>query len=220
MLSEAVQDYLKHIYVLQRDSGRATTKALADSMGVSAASATSMAKKLAAMGMVEHQPYHGMELTPAGERIALEVLRHHRLLELYLTRELGLPWDAVHGEAEKLEHHLSEQLEAIIDRALGYPDTDPHGDPIPTSDLVMAPDCGTRLHQLEPGQTAVVRQVPDGDPQLLRYLAGLGLVPDAPVELIDKAPFGGPVTVEIAGVRQALGVELAGRIRVEAKVAV
>ena len=106
MASEAVQDYLKHIYLLQHgEAGRATTKALAASMGVSAASVTAMAKKLAGMGLVEHQPYHGVELTAAGEKVALEVLRHHRLLELYLTRELGLPWDAVHNEAERLEHH-------------------------------------------------------------------------------------------------------------------
>ncbi len=217
MASEAVQDYIKQIYLLQHsDDGRATTKALAASMGVSAASATGMAKKLSGMGLVEHTPYHGVQLTAAGEKVALEVLRHHRLLELYLTRELGLPWDAVHSEAERLEHHLSEQLEATIDRALGFPQTDPHGDPIPTADLVMAAtDGGERLGDLEPGQCAVVRQVPDGDPQLLRYLGRLGLVPDARVELTDKAPFGGPVTVSVAGEPRALGVELAARIRVE-----
>lgn len=217
MASEAVQDYLKQIYLLQHsDDGRVTTKALAAALGVSAASATAMCKKLASMQLVEHQPYHGVQLTEAGERVALEVLRHHRLLELYLTRELGLPWDAVHSEAERLEHHLSEELEATIDRALGFPQTDPHGDPIPTADLVMAPpDHRERLGDLEPGQAAVVRQVPDGDPQLLRYLGELGLVPDARIELQDKAPFGGPVTVSIGGERQALGVELAARIRVE-----
>jgi DtxR family transcriptional regulator, Mn-dependent transcriptional regulator len=215
--SEAVQDYVKQIYLLQtREQAPATTTALAASMGVSAASVTAMAKRLAGMGLVEHRPYRGVELTQAGERIAIEVLRHHRLLELYLTRELGLPWDAVHSEAERLEHHLSEQLEATIDRALGFPRTDPHGDPIPTADLVMAATHGRqRLGDLTPGQRAVVRQVPDGDPQLLRYLGQLGLVPDASVELEHKAPFGGPVTVSVGGERQALGVELASRIRVE-----
>jgi DtxR family Mn-dependent transcriptional regulator len=174
-----------------------------------------MAKKLAGMGLVEHRPYHGMHVTPAGERVALEMLRHHRLLELYLTRELGLTWDQVHREAERLEHVLSDELEASIDRALGYPDTDPHGDPIPSINLEIAPDPSVDLGDLEPGQSAVVRQVPDGDPQLLRYLDELGLVPQAQVELVDKAPFGGPVTISVSGARQVLGVELAGRIRVE-----
>jgi DtxR family transcriptional regulator, Mn-dependent transcriptional regulator len=216
MASEAVQDYVKQIYLLQhRGEGRATTTALADAIGVSAASATAMAKKLAGMGLVEHRPYHGMQLTPAGEQVALEMLRHHRLLELYLTQELGLTWDQVHREAERLEHVLSEELEASIDRALGYPDTDPHGDPIPSIDLQIAPDAALDLGHLEPGQAAVVRQVPDGDPQLLQYLGELGLVPQARVELVDKAPFGGPVTVSVDGARQVLGVELAARIRVE-----
>jgi DtxR family Mn-dependent transcriptional regulator len=216
MASEAVQDYLKQIYLLQRrGDGRATTSALAEAIGVSAASATAMAKKLAGMGFVEHQPYHGVQLTTAGERVALEMLRHHRLLELYLTRELGLTWDQVHREAERLEHVLSDELEESIDRALGYPETDPHGDPIPTRNLEIAPDAALELGALEPGQAAVVRQVPDGDPLLLRYLGQLGLVPDARVELVDKAPFGGPVTVSVEGARQALGVDLAARIRVE-----
>jgi DtxR family transcriptional regulator, Mn-dependent transcriptional regulator len=214
--SEAVQDYLKQIYLLQRrGDGRATTSALADAIGVSAASATAMVKKLAGLGFVEHRPYHGVQLTEAGERVALEMLRHHRLLELYLTRALGLTWDQVHREAERLEHVLSDELEESIDRALGYPETDPHGDPIPTANLEIAPDAALELGALEPGQLAVVRQVPDGDPLLLRYLGQLGLVPDARVELVDKAPFGGPVTVSVEGARRALGIDLAARIRVE-----
>jgi DtxR family transcriptional regulator, Mn-dependent transcriptional regulator len=215
MLSDASQDYLKRIYTLQQQEGRATTSAVAESLGVSAASATSMAKKLAAAGLVEHEPYHGMRLTAAGERIALEVLRHHRLLELYLTEALGVPWDRVHTEAERLEHVLSEELEASIDRALGFPDTDPHGDPIPSRDLVIAPDHARCLVELDPGQAAVVRRVPAGDPSLLRYLADLGLVPEARVEMIEKAPFGGPVTLDVSGERLALAAELAGQIRVE-----
>jgi DtxR family transcriptional regulator, Mn-dependent transcriptional regulator len=215
MLSEAVQDYVKQIYLLQRREGKATTSALAAAMDVSAASATAMVKKLDGMGLVSHTPYHGVQLTPAGERIALEVLRHHRLLELYLTEALGLPWDRVHVEAERLEHVLSDELEASIDRALGHPDTDPHGDPIPTVDLVIAPDHGQCLADLEPGEAAVVRQVPDGDPSLLRYLGDLGLVPEAGVAMVEKAPFGGPLTVDVSGTRHALGVELAVRIRVE-----
>ena len=216
MLSEAVQDYVKQIYLLQRREGKATTSGLAAAMDVSAASATAMVKKLDGMGLVSHTPYRGVELTEAGERIALEVLRHHRLLELYLTQALGLSWDQVHVEAERLEHVLSDELEASIDQALGHPATDPHGDPIPTADLVIAPDPRQRLVDLEPGQAAVVRQVPDGDPSLLRYLGDLGLVPEAGVAMVDKAPFGGPLTVDVSGTRHALGVELASRIRVEA----
>ena len=215
MLSESVQDYLKQIYLLERRDGRAGTSDLAAALDVSAAAATAMAKKLAGMGLVTHHRYRGCTLTPAGRRAALEVLRHHRLLELYLTQALGLSWDRVHSEAERLEHVLSEELEAEIDRALGYPAIDPHGDPIPTPDLRIAPDHTHRMGELEPGQRAVVRRVPDGDPALLRYLAGLGLVPDAPVTLVEKAPFGGPVTLDVAGVRRAVGIELAERIRVE-----
>jgi len=218
MLSEAVQDYVKQIYLLQRREGKASTSALAAAMDVSAASATAMVKKLDGMGLVSHTPYRGVELTEAGERIALEVLRHHRLLELYLTQALGLSWDQVHVEAERLEHVLSDELEASIDQALGHPATDPHGDPIPSVDLVIAPDPRQRLADLEPGQAAVVRQVPDGDPSLLRYLGDLGLVPEAGVAMVDKAPFGGPLTVDVSGTRHALGVEIASRIRVEAGV--
>jgi DtxR family transcriptional regulator, Mn-dependent transcriptional regulator len=215
MLSDAVQDYMKQIYLLERRDGKATTSALADAMGVSAASATSMVKKLAGLGFVEHSKYHGVTLTPEGEKVALEVLRHHRLLEVYLTQTLGLSWDKVHTEAERLEHVLSEELEAEIDRVLGYPATDPHGDPIPTADLVIAAEPAQRMAELEPGQAAVVRQVPDGDPSLLRYLAGLGLVPSTHFTMVDKAPFGGPLTLDVGGTQQAVGVELAERIRVE-----
>lgn len=215
MLSDAVQDYMKQIYLLERRDGKATTSALADAMGVSAASTTSMVKKLAGLGLVAHSKYRGVTLTPPGEKVALEVLRHHRLLEVYLTQTLGLSWDKVHSEAERLEHVLSEELEAEIDRVLGYPATDPHGDPIPTADLVIAAEPTHRMAQLEPGQAAVVRQVPDGDPTLLQYLAGLGLVPDTRFTMLDKAPFGGPLTLDVGGTQQAVGVELAERIRVE-----
>ncbi len=216
MQSEAVQDYVKQIYLLQTRSGKATTSEIAERMGVSAASATSMVKKLDQMGLVEHRRYHGAQLTPAGERIAVEVLRHHRLLELYRTQALGLPWDSVHVEAERLEHVLSEELEAALDRALGYPDTDPHGDPIPSADLVLPPEHDRCLTDLEPGEHAVVRRVPDGDPALLRYLADLGVVPAMTIMMVSKAPFGGPVTLGVDGVNQSLGVGVAEMIRVEA----
>lgn len=212
MLSEAAQDYVKQIYLLEQREGRATTSGLAQAMDVSAASATAMCKKLAASGLAEHHRYRGIVLTDAGRRVALEVLRHHRLLELYLTEALGVPWDRVHAEAERLEHVLSDELEATIDRALGFPDTDPHGDPIPNAELEIRDGEPSTIADLAPGQEAIVRRVPDGDPSLLRYLAELGLVPDARFRLVEQAPFAGPITVELATGRHALGVELARRI--------
>ena len=134
-LSETIQDYLKGIYKLQAAGGRATVTALARDQGVSAASASAMLKKLAVLDLLEHEPYRGARLTPAGERVALEVIRHHRLLELYLARTLGVAIDDVHDEADRLEHHISEELEERIDRALGFPTHDPHGDPIPDANL-------------------------------------------------------------------------------------
>ena len=133
-LSEAIQDYLKRIYALQEGTGRVTITSVARAQGVSPASASAMVKKLAVLGLIEHEPYRGSRLTGAGERVAVEVIRHHRLLELYLAQTLGLDVDAVHDEADRLEHVISEELEARIDRALGYPTHDPHGDPIPNAD--------------------------------------------------------------------------------------
>ena len=137
VMTETVQDYLKAIWMLDR-SGSVSTSALAERLGVTAASATAMIKRLAGVGLVRHEPYHGVSLSEAGTQAALEVIRHHRLLELYLMQALGLSWDEVHAEAERLEHHLSEALEARIDAALGHPTRDPHGDPIPTPQLELA----------------------------------------------------------------------------------
>jgi DtxR family transcriptional regulator, Mn-dependent transcriptional regulator len=213
MVSESAQDYLKAIWKLQRSDEMSTT-ALADALGVSPASATAMLKKLATLGLVVHERYHGATLTPAGERMALEVVRHHRLLELYLMEALGLSWDQVHDEAERLEHHLSDELETRIDRALGFPTRDPHGDPIPSPDLLLQSDEMVCLSDLEAGSMTVVRRVPDGDPELLRYLATLGLVPAEEVTILEQAPFDGPVTVEVRGARHAIGRSLAAQIEV------
>jgi DtxR family transcriptional regulator, Mn-dependent transcriptional regulator len=213
MVSESAQDYLKAIWKLER-TGEMSTTALADALGVSPASATAMLKKLASLGLVVHERYHGATLTPAGERMALEVVRHHRLLELYLMQALGLSWDQVHEEAERLEHHLSDQLEVHIDRALGFPTRDPHGDPIPTPELMLQSDEMVCLSDLEAGSMTVVRRVPDGNPELLRYLATLGLVPAEAVTVVDQAPFDGPVTVEVRGARHAIGRSLAAQIEV------
>jgi DtxR family transcriptional regulator, Mn-dependent transcriptional regulator len=213
VVSESAQDYLKAIWKLER-SGGMSTSALAESLGVAPASATAMLKKLATLGLVVHERYRGATLTPAGERMALEVVRHHRLLELYLMEALGLSWDQVHEEAEKLEHHLSDELEARIDQALGFPTRDPHGDPIPSPELLLARDEITCLSELAEGSLTVVRRVPDGDPELLRYLASLGLVPAEEVTVVAQAPFDGPVTVEVRGSRHAIGRSLAARIEV------
>ena len=213
MPSESVQDYLKAIWKLERD-GPATTSALAAELGVTPASATAMVKKLAGLGLVEHERYRGVRLTPSGERAALEVIRHHRLLELYLMKALGLGLDEVHAEAERLEHYLSEDLESRIDAALGHPTHDPHGDPIPTAELELVADDSRWLTEVADGTQAVVSRVPDGDPELLRYLASLGIVPDQPIVLVGRAPFDGPVTIEIGGARHAIGLAVAEQIRV------
>ncbi len=213
-LSETAQDYLKEIYKLQTESGRAVTSAIAERLGVAPPSVTSMLKKLAALGLVEHEPYRGAQLTKTGEKAAIEVIRHHRLLEQYLSETLGLPIEAVHAEADRLEHALSEDLEARIDESLGFPTHDPHGDPIPDASLKLSPADLRVLSELEPGEEATVRRVPDGDEQLLRYLSSLALLPGAPVVLVRAAPFGGPVTVTSGGEEHAISLELAAQIGV------
>ena len=212
-LSESVQDYVKELYKLQGD-GRASTSAVAERMGVAPASATSMLKKLATLGLAEHEPYRGARLTASGERVAIEMIRHHRLLEQYLAKSLGVSIDAVHAEADRLEHALSEELEALIDASLGFPTHDPHGDPIPSADLELDQSKPRGLDQLDPGTRAVVRRVPDSDRELLRYLDELGLVPGEIVELVASGPFAGPVTVRARGAEHALTRELAARIGV------
>ena len=211
-LTVAVQDYLKAIYVLESSGERVTTSALATRMGVSAPSATAMTKRLDELGLVERVPHRGVALTEAGRRGALEVLRHHRLLERYLVDRLGLSLDAVHAEAELLEHALSEELEAKIDEELGFPTHDPHGDPIPDRELRLVHGESRSLLDLEPGARGSVARVPDGDSELLRYLGELGLVPDATVEMLAQAPFGGPVTVRTERGEHAISRELADRI--------
>lgn len=212
-LSETAEDYLKEIYKLELEHGRATTSVLAERVGVSPPSVTSMLKKLASLKLVVHEPYRGVTLTDAGRKAAVEVIRHHRLLEQYLSETLGMPIDEVHAEADRLEHALSEELEARIDESLGFPTHDPHGDPIPDADLNVGSDAVRPLAALDPGVSSTVRRVPD-DPALLRYLRGLGLLPGQAVEVIDVAPFGGPVTVSAAGGEHAISRELAQRISV------
>jgi DtxR family Mn-dependent transcriptional regulator len=212
--SEAVQDYLRVIYNLQAESSRVKTSTLAQRMGVAAPSATAMVKKLAALGIADHQLYRGVRLTRAGERLALEVIRHHRLLELYLAETLKLGLDAVHAEADRLEHALSEELERRIDEALGSPTQDPHGDPIPDAQLRIVRSEARSLTALEPGEQATVERVPDGDGELLRYLARLALVPGERVQLLQAAPFGGPLTIRTAHGETAISRQLGAQIQV------
>jgi DtxR family Mn-dependent transcriptional regulator len=212
--SDATQDYLKEIHKLRLEGRRATTSAIAERMGVRPSSATAMVKKLAALGLAEHAPYRGAELTAAGERVALEVIRHHRLLEQYLAQALGLSLDEVHTEADRLEHVISEELEARIDKSLGFPTHDPHGDPIPDRKLKLDRSRLRTLASLEPGDEATIRRVPSDDDELLRYLKRLALVPGRKVKLRSAEPFGGPLMVRVGKSEHAISRDLAAGIGV------
>jgi DtxR family Mn-dependent transcriptional regulator len=217
--SEAIQDYVKAIYSLSQRSGKPVgTSELATRLGVAPATATAMLKRLDGLGLVDHEPYHGVSLTAAGERVALEVIRHHRLLESYLSEFLGMPWDRVHEEAEVLEHYISEDLERLIAAKLGDPRHDPHGDPIPGADLEFADADESRpLDSLAEGETAVFTRVSDIDSGMLRYLAERGIRPGARLRVTGRQPFEGPLHLEVDGTEQVLGGELVRRMRVSAE---
>ena len=212
-LTEAIQHYLREVFKLEAAGARATTTSVAQAMDVSAASASVMLKRLASLELVEHTPYRGVTLTDYGRRVALEVIRHHRLLEQYLAERLGVPLDEVHAEADRLEHALSEGVEQRIDALLGYPTHDPHGHPIPDAELRLAQGSNPRtLLSLEPGEAALVADVPDGDAKLLRYLHGLGFVPGSAIQVTSVAPFSGPLTVRTEAGEHAISRELATTI--------
>jgi len=214
MHSQAVEDYLKTIYEIEREQDKVATTVLAEQLGVAPASATGMIKKLAEMELVAYEPYQGVVLTQAGRRIAIEIIRHHRLIELFLAETLGVPWDQVHAEAHKMEHVISEDLVERIDTALGHPTTDPHGAPIPTRDgTIDQPPC-RRLADLEPGQSAMIAEVFDNNAAVLRYLGELGLYPKVAVRVVTIAPFGGPLTVRAGETDHILGREVASQILV------
>ena len=215
-ISAAVEDYAKAIYALEtRDQGSVHTNAIAERLGVTPASASGMVRKLAELGLVSHQPYKGVALTAEGARVALEVIRHHRLLELYLARDLGVPWDRVHDEAEVLEHVLSEELEELIAAKLGHPTRDPHGDPIPTRELVIEERPTTSLATLAVGATGIFSRISDADPAMLRYLADRGIAPGAAFEIVDSQPFDGPLFARFGEQVHVLGGQLAQAMRVE-----
>jgi DtxR family Mn-dependent transcriptional regulator len=215
-LGESVENYAKAIYSLeQRGDGAVTTNALAERLGVSAASASGMIKKLDGLRLVTHEPYRGVRLTEQGRLVALEVLRHHRLLELYLAESLGVSWDRVHDEAEVLEHVLSEELEDLIAAKLGNPTRDPHGDPIPTRELRIEERRTESLATLEVGAKGVFVRISDSDPAMLRYLAERGITPGDRFEVIERQPFNGPLSARFGSRVHVLGGGLASAMRVE-----
>lgn len=215
VFSPAVEDYAKAIYQLgERCEGTVSTNALAERLDVTPASASGMVRKLDELGLVAHVPYKGVRLTDAGARVALEMLRHHRLLELYLAEALGVPWDRVHDEAEVLEHVLSEDLEALIAAKLGNPTRDPHGDPIPSADLVIEEEATESLAALAPGAAGVLVRISDADPEMLRYLAERGIGLGDAFEVLDKQPFDGPLFVRFGASVHVLGGQLARAMRV------
>jgi DtxR family Mn-dependent transcriptional regulator len=199
----AVQDYLKAVQLLEwedgPEQGRISTQVLAERLAVSPASATNMLKKLASLGLVEHAPYRGASLTDAGRKVALEVIRHHRLLETYLAEALGVPWDRVHEEAEILEHVLSEDLEDRIADRLGDPKADPHGHPIPAKDGSVIEPSRLRLWDVPQGSSVAIERVSDEVPEALRFLGVAGIRPGAAVTVVDRGPVGGPLFVRVAG---------------------
>ncbi|HEY8865787.1 MAG TPA: metal-dependent transcriptional regulator [Solirubrobacteraceae bacterium] len=214
--TSAVEDYAKAIYALEaRGQGVVSNNSLAERLGVTPASASGMVRKLDEMGLVSHVPYRGVQLTPQGLALALEVLRHHRLLELYLAESLGVPWDRVHDEAEVLEHVLSEELEELIAAKLGDPTHDPHGDPIPTRDGHIEEGATAALDSLAAGATGTFVRISDSDPEMLRYLAERGISPGDSFEVVEKQPFDGPLFARFGAEVHVLGGALARAMRVE-----
>ncbi len=196
-LSPAVQDTLKYIYLLLQRTGNATNQALAEKLNVKPATVTKMLKHLARLEFVIYEPYHGVWLTDSGRKVALEVIRHHRLLELYLFRKLGFTWDEVHNEAESLEHVISEKLEQRIAEDLGDVRTDPHGHPVPTEDGQIHEEDSDILSNHSVGDRLRIIKVMDDDSEALRYIGSLGILPGFSVEILHKAPFEGPIKIKV-----------------------
>jgi DtxR family transcriptional regulator, Mn-dependent transcriptional regulator len=214
--SPAVEDYSKAIFSLQSRGGEpVSTTALAERLGITPGSVSAMLRKLDELGLTTHVPYRGVRLTADGQRLALEVIRHHRLLESFLANALGMPWDRVHAEAEVLEHVLSEDLEELIAAKLGHPTVDPHGDPIPSADLELDEHSTHSMESLQAGEEGVFVRVSDSDPEMLRYLASCGIWPGDRFVVRERQPFGGPLFVIFGEREHAIGGQLAGAMRVE-----
>jgi len=218
-ITKSIQDYLKQIYKLNQAGGTASTTDLARQLKVAPASVTGMLQRmaLAKPPLVIYKKHQGVTLTKAGERQALEIIRHHRLLETYLVSSLGYSWDEVHEEASRLEHDISEDLENRIAKVLGNPTRDPHGDPIPTPELTMPAENTRPLRSLQSGETATVKRVSADDPALLRYLGQIGLVPEARVRIKDYSAFDGNLTVQVEGQPSdiVLGMAVTSQVFVE-----
>jgi DtxR family transcriptional regulator, Mn-dependent transcriptional regulator len=215
MITSIHEDYLKAIYILQERAERVSTNHLAERLEVSPASTTSMVKRLAGLRLVDYEPYRGVRLTPHGEKIALKVIRLHRLIELYLSEVLGLPWNLVHEEAEKLEHVLSDTLEESISAALGHPTIDPHGDPIPDRSLSIEQPQWQPLTEIEVGRLVKIMRVLSMDSERLSYLGSLRMYPNTQIRLLEKAPFEGPLTFEVEGDMYSISSEMADHILVK-----
>jgi DtxR family Mn-dependent transcriptional regulator len=218
--STAIEDYCKAIYTLEsRHDEAVSTNALAERLSLTTGSVSGMLKKLDESGLITHVPYRGVRLTDRGRRVALEVIRHHRLLELFLTETLQMPWDRVHDEAEVLEHFLSDELEDLIAAKLGHPTIDPHGDPIPNAELELREHATHSLDALKPGDEGTFVRISDADPEMLRYLSDQGIRPGGAVRVLERQPFGGPLLVSVDGRRHALGGELVRAMRIELRAA-
>lgn len=213
--SHAVEDYLKAIRHLQRADAAVSTSAIAEHLDRSPASVTNMVKSLAQRGLVLHEPYHGVQLSEAGEREALRIIRRHRVIEAYLIERLGYSWDRVHAEAERLEHAASDELVERMATELGHPEMDPHGSPIPTASGEVQEIEHTPLSDVPAGSDVLIREVSDADEARLRYLAKLGLYPGTTVRILAREPFDGPIRIRVADEERSLGRALAGIIGVE-----
>jgi DtxR family Mn-dependent transcriptional regulator len=218
-LTRVIEDYLKTIYDLTVSTDRATTNQIAERMGVTPASVTNMIQKLSntTPPLLDYFKHRGVKLTPEGEKVALEIIRHHRLLEMFLQQTLGYSWDEVHEEADRLEHVISEEMEERIAMSLGDPRLDPHGDPIPTRDLQLPESSEVILSQLRPTQEALVHRVRDSDPELIRYLSELGIIPEARLKILDYSPFDNNLQVKMEGQEEpvVLGPRVTSQVFVE-----
>jgi len=214
MLSASIEDYIKAIYALEIEDEKASTKKLAQRLEVRMASVTGMIKHLAAEGYVKHTPYRGVRLTDRGRKVALNLVRRHRLIELFLSRTLGLTWDELHDDAEVLEHVVSDALIERIYEFLGCPEFDPHGSPIPRKDGSIAPSRGVPLSEMDAGTQGVVAEVSDHDREFLRYLTRLDLQIGSRIVIQERAPYNGPITLHVGKREVAVGHEAASRIRV------
>jgi DtxR family Mn-dependent transcriptional regulator len=216
MPSPSVEDYIKAIYKAHAESGNVATLELAERLGVSAPAVSKMMRRLSELKLITHTPYQGVKLTRAGEKLALEIIRHHRLIELYLVEAMGFSWDSVHEEAERLEHHISEEFEDRIDQLLGHPTACPHGDPIPTRAGTIARTSNRSLaHQRSPARL-IVRRVSDEDANLLRHLQEVGVTPGTAIEFVTQEPFDGPLVLRVGDKLVRLTAHAAREVFVDA----